>query len=397
VDHKRYSAFVKHRMCPVCGKEPAGGDAENRMPGENCEYFINLGKKLTKGKYVEIAEEYNDDSILGIYNVKIHEDMPAQRKEINLYRINLQEEKISDNSVPLLHYANNKPSVEKDENDDDTKKNVTFEDMAQKAKGIEALAVLKADVDNMGYMISAGFGERNSISRNAGFSRMLNWFFAVYLPGFLKNSFENVYTLFAGGDDLCLIGPWDQMTDLAKIIQEKFAEFTGKNPGITISAGIELFHPGSPVVKAVENAQKRLNESKDKGKDRVTLFGCTMKWGEEFNLQLDFKRQWEEFIIHTSNEGNISRNNMLYRFLNYRRNYDIEKDIIKKLRHRFMFIYDINRNIKDEKWRMREPFSSLSKTNIDGIPLEETLFFRNIQVGISIAILGQRTKTKKEG
>jgi CRISPR-associated protein Csm1 len=76
--------------------------------------------------------------------------------------------------------------------------------------GIEALGALKADVDDLGLLMACGLEEeRFTLARLATLSRQMNWFFAVYLPHLLRTDarFQDVYTVFAGGDDLFLIGP----------------------------------------------------------------------------------------------------------------------------------------------------------------------------------------------
>ncbi len=64
----------------------------------------------------------------------------------------------------------------------------------RKFYGIDALGVLKADVDNLGAIFSCGFqGSMFTLSRISSLSRILNNFFALYLPYALK--YEN--TLFS--------------------------------------------------------------------------------------------------------------------------------------------------------------------------------------------------------
>lgn len=64
----------------------------------------------------------------------------------------------------------------------------TFEQLIKKAKGIERLGVLRADVDNLGQAIVAGFDKKyTTLSRTATLSRQLSLFFKYYINDILEN------------------------------------------------------------------------------------------------------------------------------------------------------------------------------------------------------------------
>ncbi|MDI6796735.1 MAG: type III-A CRISPR-associated protein Cas10/Csm1 [Desulfatibacillaceae bacterium] len=147
--------------------------------------------------------------------------------------------------------------------------------------GMEALGVLKADVDNLGKLFAEGLKpERHTLSRLATLSRQLHFFFAVYLPHLLEQDerFKDVYTVFAGGDDLLLIGPWNRMFALALFLQEKFADYVCHNPKISFSAGITLHRPSAPLDQIGKAAEDALEASKNAGKNSLTYFGQTVTW-----------------------------------------------------------------------------------------------------------------------
>jgi CRISPR-associated protein Csm1 len=99
---------------------------------------------------------------------------------------------------------------------------------------------------------------------------MMDLYFAGYLQGLLKREFPDTYTVYAGGDDLLLIGPWRQTFLLAARIAETFADYTGSSPHITISAGLSIIHPNHPINRAVEQTEDFLDASKKAGRDRIT-------------------------------------------------------------------------------------------------------------------------------
>jgi CRISPR-associated protein Csm1 len=100
---------------------------------------------------------------------------------------------------------------------------------------------------------------------------MVDAFFTGHLTHLLKTQFPNVYTVYAGGDDLLLIGPWLTTIRLARELRAAFARFSASNPNLTLSAGLELIDPSEPLNRAAERVEARLEAAKDAGRDRVCL------------------------------------------------------------------------------------------------------------------------------
>ncbi|MGQ9921966.1 MAG: type III-A CRISPR-associated protein Cas10/Csm1, partial [Desulfobacca sp.] len=85
---------------------------------------------------------------------------------------------------------------------------LTFTSVAGQYEGLEALGVLKADVDNLGVIMLEGLPpEKFTLARLATLSRQMHFFFCFYLPYLLQKEkdFQDTYTVFAGGDDLFVI------------------------------------------------------------------------------------------------------------------------------------------------------------------------------------------------
>ncbi len=152
--------------------------------------------------------------------------------------------------------------------------------------GIEALGVLKADVDNLGLVFACGL-KHNSLSRFATLSRQMNYFFSIYLPFVLKTKkeYNNIYTVFAGGDDLFLIGPWNRVIDFALDLKNSFTKYVCSNPDMSISAGISINRPGEPVPQIDERAETALHSSKTNEKNSLTVFGETVNWSDYEKLE----------------------------------------------------------------------------------------------------------------
>jgi CRISPR-associated protein Csm1 len=155
--------------------------------------------------------------------------------------------------------------------------------------GINALGILKGDVDNLGEMFRIGLGDP-TFAKTASLSRQLNAFFAIYLPWLLARKFPSVYTVFAGGDDFLLIAPWRTAQKLAATMREEFGRYAAANPEIHFSAGIATQKPGAPIAALAELAEDALEAAKGQpGKNAMTCFDETVPWKEWPTLEQALK------------------------------------------------------------------------------------------------------------
>ena len=116
--------------------------------------------------------------------------------------------------------------------------------MANEAKGIRRIGILRMDVDNLGHIFIRGLNYKEGftgggqsdgqdqeqkklgfLSRQAALSRYINSFFTAYLTDFVEDSFKSCKIIYAGGDDLFAVGPWNKLPELAFEIREKFKEY----------------------------------------------------------------------------------------------------------------------------------------------------------------------------
>ncbi len=166
----------------------------------------------------------------------------------------------------------------------------TFEELARKSEGIERLAVLRADVDNLGDAFLNGFkdagnGIYETLSRTATLSRQLSLFFKLYLNGILENGESQIFSaggnrnvciVYSGGDDIFFVGAWNEVLDSFIDVKNALEKFTLGT--LTISGGIGIYDSSYPINRmAIETAELE-DYSKDlDGKNAITLFdesGC---------------------------------------------------------------------------------------------------------------------------
>lgn len=180
-----------------------------------------------------------------------------------------------------------------------------------KWRGITALTTLKGDIDDLGLIFQKGLGEDKTFAKMATFSRQINNFFTVYLPWLCRtdNRFKNTYTVFAGGDDFFLIGPWLSQIKLAEKLHEMFCCYVSDNKQIHFSTGLSTTKPGLPISFLAEAAEEALKNSKKFNPDNkkipiknaVTCFDQTVSW----NLFPKLLEQQQELTEYTK-ELNLS-------------------------------------------------------------------------------------------
>jgi|GEM_PF-388301 len=210
---------------------------------------------------------------------------------------------------------------------DDT---ASFAGLAASSCGADLIGALRMDVDNLGKL----FSSISNIAQLSARSRMLNLFFKLHLNHICANrSFDllkknqaeheewgkpgrNVSIIYAGGDDLFIVGAWDETVELAFDIQEEFECFTAALPkgANGISGGLTLHQPKFPLyqmarlsaeAEAYAKGDRDAEELKPK-KNRISLFYDHSKvnrkrrlGGRELSQRYMLSMQWglaKEFL-----------------------------------------------------------------------------------------------------
>jgi CRISPR-associated protein Csm1 len=161
-------------------------------------------------------------------------------------------------------------------------------------QGISALMSLKGDIDNLGLMFQQGFTQP-SFLKMATLSRQINAFFAIYLPWLCSSNkdFQNTYTVFAGGDDFFMIGPWNSQIKLARQLRNDFRRYVADNSQVHFSVGLTMTKPGIPIHHLARSSEAALENAKGHNPDNVTpdpknavsCFDKVMTWDKFIDLQ----------------------------------------------------------------------------------------------------------------
>jgi CRISPR-associated protein Csm1 len=159
-----------------------------------------------------------------------------------------------------------------------------LDEEGKKWKGINALAVLKGDIDDLGALFQNGL-EKPTFAKMAALSRQVNHFFAIYLPWLCETQYPETYIVFAGGDDFFLLGSWKQLMKLAAELRREFSRYVAGNTDIHFSAGLSVTKPKIPIhqlaimgEEALEQAKAYKNEKDRSVKNAVTCFQQTVNW-----------------------------------------------------------------------------------------------------------------------
>ena len=337
------------KLCPVCGNIL---EKKTDKVCFECQDHEELGKKVANANYIikyqndfELEEssffvdflktgyifEKSNKKVLDILN-------KYDNIKFVVYRLNstnflkLAQEIKSDNvSFDFKFIGNNVPNI--------NGMPLYFQHLAQISKGANKLGILKMDVDNLGSIFSDGFNHLptgSSISKVSSLSFYMDLFFSGVINNIIKkyrvytspeglkdfteikldfdgeiksvykgvsdsleNSTSTIYINYAGGDDLLVLGPYDDIIGFARDFREEFKKWTAENPSINISAGITIVGAKFPIGKAADMAEEYLETSKSCGKDKITVFNEVLRWNSRelekgFDDLFDFAKYLEE-------------------------------------------------------------------------------------------------------
>ena len=162
-----------------------------------------------------------------------------------------------------------------------------FDQLADASEGTKWLGVLRMDVDNLGRLFREGLGESATISRMSTLSESVRLFFEGYIPQLCRDynadhTTDILELIYAGGDDLFLVGGWSALPEIAHQIRDDFRAFVG-GEHVTLSGGIAVEHKKYPLYQLADDAGDALDDAKAlrKEKDALSFLQKPMGW-EQF-------------------------------------------------------------------------------------------------------------------
>lgn len=324
LNHKQAQQY--ERECKVCG-------ALNHLNEQNlcpmCAAFVTMSQKIQNESFVTVLPR---DSKEGDIKLPLNYGLVLESEESVRKRLQSDRELVRCYSKNRLFSGYN---IATRLWIGDYYKSNQFRDFASAAEGIKRIGVLRADVDNLGSAFVSGFeradGSQNyvSLSRSATFSRKMSMFFKLNLNDILKHgvySFyheneapkeRNVAIIYSGGDDLFIIGPWNEIIETAVDIHDALERFTQGT--LTISAGIGIFPEKYPVSALARQTGELEDDAKTHGKNAIALFGegNHYQWDTFKKIIISEKFQMLQRYFGEHTEKGAS---MLYKMLAYVRN-----------------------------------------------------------------------------
>jgi len=343
----------KKDTCPSCKSKPVEKNKDKVIICKWCNLSQNIGNKIPKIKYVgfsitdldldlkpdidlgqfgkvyllvfDESDRTSKEPILKIKEKGLNEILVLNSTEFNEF---VNGFKFLGNTVPLINSENKNilKHVADEEIKDFIKEDnvLPFEILVKFARGDKKLGFFRADVDNLGLILSDGLRTHETgdeyesiytISRIATLSRMLDLFFSGYLNKIaeeitkdyldslikeqenldneLKNVVNNIkaikengktfinsliYIVYSGGDDLFIIAPYNLALEFAKKVREEFTEFTAKNPEFGLSGGLLFARHNLPINLVAKYAEQLEDKAKTGSKDKIAIFKKSYKW-----------------------------------------------------------------------------------------------------------------------
>ncbi|MDA8241179.1 MAG: type III-A CRISPR-associated protein Cas10/Csm1 [Nitrospiraceae bacterium] len=346
---------AEERLCKACAKLPGKEREDGKHICDRCQADKDIGQILPKATILAFYKD-NGGRFKDYFGYSI--DLLDDAKDVRngCYLMMSMDEPFSHERFPVAHrfIANYTARfVSHDEcapckNGDCTERgNVwagqpkSFECIAHESTGRPMLGYLKADVDNLGAVFAFGLKDNGTVSRIATLSRMLDVFFSGYMQKLIENNYPELYTVYSGGDDLLVIGPWDSTIRFADELNSEFGRFTCNNKNLTISAGIGFVKHHHPVFRAVEMADNALDISKDGGKNRLTVFGQTVEWDKVSKIIAESERL-AGWLKNRNISTGFARNLLFYSQMNTE---FMKTGKTEHLRFLPLMTYDIARNL----------------------------------------------------
>ncbi len=315
----KYLNIKKHdgeRECNVC-RRVAKVNEDGRCP--ICEALENMGRNMLHGEYFVVLCEPQEYAL----------PLPGNRYLTVQTEKNIKETMQKDSYVRCYtkndFYTGKLVTTKLWVGDYVAKDATTFGELADKSKGIKRIAVLRADVDNLGTSFVYGFKRDKdesyvTMSRTAALSRQLSLFFKGYINKILAQGTESVFAesgprnvviVYSGGDDVFLAGAWNEVIAVFMDLRKALDRFTQGT--LTISGGIGVYPDSYPIHVMAQETQFLEDCSKEcDDKNAITIWNeeHTYPWreflekvaGEKFNALKDYFEKNDErgmaFLYH---------------------------------------------------------------------------------------------------
>ena len=171
-----------------------------------------------------------------------------------------------------------------------------YDNLANASEGAKWLGALRMDVDSLGTVFKEKI-QHPTLSRVASLSENLCHFFEGYVPELCRQYNEVqekdiLELIYAGGDDLFLVGGWSALPEITRKIRSEFRAFV-TDDHVTLSGGIAIEHRKFPLYQFAEQSGEAEGASKARdGKDALTFLRKPMAWSD-----FESVRDWHQRFL----------------------------------------------------------------------------------------------------
>lgn len=335
---QNYIALQKYGSCPLCEVNPA---TESSGHCKSCDDMLGIGSSLMKAKRILLKAD-----TLQPFGKMVR----IVSGEFNGYGYT---NRVYEPGLPMISLPYLAPF-----RGDEESGLLTFEEIAQDlgTRASKKLAMFKADIDNLGLLFGSSLGDRWSLSRYADLSYQFQQFFSAFLAQMIAENEtyqKSIYVVFSGGDDLCILGPWDVVMEFALDFRKQLDKFTNNNKAVTLSGGIVLASSTLPVRNLAAMAEETLDASKHRAergvtvKDGITVFGVTQSWPDYAQAIEDGKQMLQYIRKKAVTKAAV------YQIIDFSHRAErVGSGNLRDLLWASNYTYQINRNIKGNETKL---------------------------------------------
>lgn len=270
---------------------------------------LELGKKLRLANFWVISRTrlaQRTPTLMdpfGKYHYLLDQINHIDTSQCTIYALN--KANIEDTQV-YFYGGNNYPVYETDDTSGEAayqKGDIIPFDRMVDNEHFERLAILRMDVDNLGAIFSEQMiNKLYTVNwlRYACVSKSLDMFFKGHL-NILQEEVERRFNaagksviIYAGGDDLFIVGQWDIALALSDEIKSRFSQWSCNN--LTLSGGIQMLPAKFPIMQAAKmseaaekRAKKHSSKSKKSQKNAITFLEYPLNWTIEYPIVRELK------------------------------------------------------------------------------------------------------------
>lgn len=289
------------RECNICHRTDRIHESEDGMICENCLDIQRFSREIIKAKCYVIEKSGANKPFASL-------PLPYDKRIVAVSNSALSEKMEEENFIRAYSKNDNEVASAIKLWVGDYAYDDKLEIFTEDSEGAGRLAVIRGDIDNLGQAFVKGFtDEHTSLTRNAVFSHSLTKFFKYEINNILEegNFFlterdeknRKALIVYSGGDDVFVLGAWDDILEFAVDLHERFKAFS--MGALTLSAGIGIY-PERFSIKLMSEATGRLEDAAKSNKYMKDSVEMSKNSVCIFNEDLAFS--WEDFTQNVLGE-----------------------------------------------------------------------------------------------